>query len=45
MTNRLTIEKAIDKITGVDLKLKSLTEKEFVGGFFEKPPEWLEGKS
>ena len=30
MTNRLTIEKAIDKITGVDLKLKSLTEKEFV---------------
>lgn len=27
--NRLTIEKAIAKITGVDLKLKPLTEKEF----------------
>jgi DNA polymerase III subunit gamma/tau len=41
MTNRLTIEKAIDKITGVDLKLKSLTEKEFS----EEYPDFKEKKS
>ncbi|MFH0929707.1 MAG: DNA polymerase III subunit gamma/tau [Candidatus Moraniibacteriota bacterium] len=27
--NRLTIEKAIDKMTGIDLKLKPITEKDF----------------
>jgi DNA polymerase III subunit gamma/tau len=41
MTNRLTIEKAIDKITGVVLKLKPVTEKEFS----EQYPDFKEKKS
>ncbi|HLM84297.1 MAG TPA: DNA polymerase III subunit gamma/tau [Candidatus Bathyarchaeia archaeon] len=41
MTNRLTIEKAIDKITGVDLKLKPITEKELT----EDYPNFKEKKS
>lgn len=41
MTNRLTIEKAIDKITGVDLKLKPVTEKEFSSDY----PDFKETKS
>ena len=41
MQNRLTIEKAIDKITGVDLKLKPLAEKEFTVQY----PNFKEKKS
>ncbi|MCX6766296.1 MAG: DNA polymerase III subunit gamma/tau [Candidatus Moranbacteria bacterium] len=41
MTNRLTIEKAIDKITGVVLKLKPVTEKELS----EEYPNFKEKKS
>jgi len=41
MTNRLTIEKAIDKITGVALKLKPVTEKEIS----EEYPDFKEKKS
>ena len=41
MTNRLTIEKAIDKLTGVDLKLKTITEKEFSAQY----PSFKEKKS
>jgi DNA polymerase-3 subunit gamma/tau len=39
--NRLTIEKAIDKITGVSLKVKALTEKEFSSQY----PDFKEKKS
>jgi len=39
--NRLTIEKAIDKITGVQLKVKALTEKEFSAQY----PDFKERKS
>jgi DNA polymerase-3 subunit gamma/tau len=39
--NRLTIEKTIDKLTGVSLKLKALTEKEFS----EQYPDFKEEKS
>jgi DNA polymerase III subunit gamma/tau len=39
--NRLTIEKAIDKITGVALRLKAITEKDFK----EKYPNVKEKKS
>ena len=39
--NRLTIEKAIDKITGVLLKVKALTEKEFSSQY----PDFKEKKS
>jgi DNA polymerase III subunit gamma/tau len=39
--NRLTIEEAIDKITGVNLKIKALTEKEFS----EEYPDIQEKKS
>jgi DNA polymerase III subunit gamma/tau len=39
--NRLTIEKTIDKITGVALKMKAITEKEFK----EKYPDFKEKKS
>jgi DNA polymerase III subunit gamma/tau len=39
--NRLTIEDAIDKITGVNLKIKTLTEKEFKGEY----PDFKEKKS
>ncbi|MDI6778528.1 MAG: DNA polymerase III subunit gamma/tau [Patescibacteria group bacterium] len=39
--NRLTIEKAIDKITGVDLKVKAMTEKEFSSQY----PDFKEKKS
>ena len=39
--NRLTIEKAIDKITGVNLKVKALTEKEFSSQY----PDFKEKKS
>jgi DNA polymerase-3 subunit gamma/tau len=41
MTNRLTIEKAIDKITGVVLKLKPVTEKELSAEY----PDYKEKKS
>lgn len=41
MTNRLTIEKAIDKITGVALRLRPVTEKEIS----EEYPEFKEKKS
>ena len=41
MTNRLTIEKAIDKLTGVDLKLKPVTEKELAADY----PDYIERKS
>ena len=41
MTNRLTIEKAIDKITGVVLKLKPVTEKELSDEY----PDFKEKKS
>jgi DNA polymerase III subunit gamma/tau len=37
--NRLTIEKAIDKITGVDLRLKPLTEEEFTEQYGELKQE------
>ncbi len=40
-TNRLTIEEAIDKITGVNLKIKALTEKEFKAEY----PNFKEKKS
>jgi DNA polymerase-3 subunit gamma/tau len=40
-TNRLTIEDAIDKITGVNLKIKTLTEKEFQAQY----PDFKEQKS
>jgi len=39
--NRLTIEKAIDKITGVALKLKPITEKDFAVQY----PDFKEKKS
>ena len=39
--NRLTIEKAIDKITGVNLRVKAVTEKEFSSQF----PDFKEKKS
>lgn len=39
--NRLTIEDAIDKITGVNLKIKTLTEKEFQAEY----PDFKEKKS
>ena len=39
--NRLTIEKAIDKITGVVLRLKAITEKDFSSQF----PDFKEKKS
>ncbi|MDD5489341.1 MAG: DNA polymerase III subunit gamma/tau [Candidatus Moranbacteria bacterium] len=39
--NRLTIEKAIDKITGVNLRLKAVTEKEFTAQY----PDFKEKKS
>jgi len=39
--NRLTIEDAIDKITGVNLKIKTLTEKEFQTEY----PDFKEKKS
>jgi hypothetical protein len=39
--NRLTIEKAIDNISGVNLKIKALTEKEFSAEF----PDFKEKKS
>jgi DNA polymerase-3 subunit gamma/tau len=39
--NRLTIEKAIDKITGVQLGVKAVTEKDFSG----KYPDFKEKKS
>ena len=41
MTNRLTIEKAIDKISGVSIRVKSLTEKEFSSQY----PDFKEKKS
>ncbi|OGI27689.1 MAG: DNA polymerase III, subunit gamma and tau [Candidatus Moranbacteria bacterium RIFOXYB1_FULL_43_19] len=39
--NRLTIEKAIDKITGVNLRLKAVTEKDFSAQY----PDFKEKKS
>jgi len=39
--NRLTIEKAIDKISGVSLKVKALTEKEFSSQY----PDFKEKKN
>jgi len=39
--NRLTIEETIDRITGVSLKLKALTEK----GFTDQYPDFKEKKS
>jgi len=39
--NRLTIEDAVDKITGVHLKIKTLTEKEFQAEY----PDFKEKKS
>ena len=39
--NRLTIEKAIDKISGVSIKVKPLTEKEFSSQY----PDFKEKKS
>jgi DNA polymerase III subunit gamma/tau len=41
ITNRLTIEKAIDKMTGVTLKLKPVTEKEIS----EQYPDFKEKRS
>jgi DNA polymerase-3 subunit gamma/tau len=37
--NRLTIEEAIDRITGVNLRLKPLTEKEYLDQYGKTPPD------